>query len=447
MWHPDEGMIHGWIDGASSEGEALAIDEHLRTCESCEAIVAEARGLVAGASRIVGALDDVPAGVIPAATATVPGAAAVDGRVTVAVPRARRPAFWNSSIFRMAAGLVFVVGASTIVLRDVIRTPKVKASTPPSATDAQSLAFDSGAAVVINTDSNTVAGRARPGSTRTEAVGGSTSSGVSVAQEAIARKLSDSTISLSARTVASKDVVDSSTRSADLARQAALNTQMRLAEPPAALAAAPPDIGGKIAGLAAKGDPQMLASKLEKLPPVLSPELTRGGIAEISRRERETSGCYLISAVSADGDLRRVELASALVGLVELEGEPSASVADSAVLLGRSAQAQQGGQVQATQGRIDSGVVAGGARGGGGGGGGGGRGAGRGGAAGGAAVGAGRGGAAGGRGGRGGGAAPLSVRALGWRVFSTDSVEVRIAVDTTYIAIRLQRSSTRPSWC
>jgi hypothetical protein len=58
--HPDEGTIHAWLDGELDPSSAKAIAGHVKSCASCEARVAEARGLIAGASRVVGALDDVP---------------------------------------------------------------------------------------------------------------------------------------------------------------------------------------------------------------------------------------------------------------------------------------------------------------------------------------------------------------------------------------------------
>jgi hypothetical protein len=64
--HPDEGTIHAWLDGALDAPTASALEAHVASCTSCTERVAEARGLIAGASRVVGALDDVPSGVAPA---------------------------------------------------------------------------------------------------------------------------------------------------------------------------------------------------------------------------------------------------------------------------------------------------------------------------------------------------------------------------------------------
>ena len=65
MNHLDEGTIHAWLDGALDADRARAVEAHAASCAQCSALVAEARGLVAGASRILTALDDVPAGVTP----------------------------------------------------------------------------------------------------------------------------------------------------------------------------------------------------------------------------------------------------------------------------------------------------------------------------------------------------------------------------------------------
>ena len=63
--HPEEGLIHAWLDDALDAVAAERIETHVRDCAECQARVAEARGLIAGASRIVAALDDVPAGTRP----------------------------------------------------------------------------------------------------------------------------------------------------------------------------------------------------------------------------------------------------------------------------------------------------------------------------------------------------------------------------------------------
>lgn len=59
--HPDEGTIHAWLDGALDAASAASLEAHVATCDACSAAVAEARGLIAGASRVVRMLDETPA--------------------------------------------------------------------------------------------------------------------------------------------------------------------------------------------------------------------------------------------------------------------------------------------------------------------------------------------------------------------------------------------------
>jgi hypothetical protein len=98
MQHPDEGMIHTWLDGELSQEDASALEAHVAGCEECKAAVAEARGFIAASSRIVGTLDNVPSGVIP-----------------VAKPAKRK--WYSSPQFRAAAAVLIVAGASFLVTR------------------------------------------------------------------------------------------------------------------------------------------------------------------------------------------------------------------------------------------------------------------------------------------------------------------------------------------
>ena len=70
MSHLEEGTIHAWLDGALPPDEALRVEAHARECAQCAAMVAEARGFIAGASRIASSLDVVRGNVIPATSAT-----------------------------------------------------------------------------------------------------------------------------------------------------------------------------------------------------------------------------------------------------------------------------------------------------------------------------------------------------------------------------------------
>lgn len=109
MRHPDEGLIHAWLDGAATAEEGRDIQAHIAQCEACAATVAEARGLIAGASRILTGLDHVPGNVIPGGVSAAP-----IPRPVVQRSRVRR---WASRpALRAAAAVVFLAGTSWIVV-------------------------------------------------------------------------------------------------------------------------------------------------------------------------------------------------------------------------------------------------------------------------------------------------------------------------------------------
>lgn len=98
MPRPDEGLIHAWLDGQLPPEEAARIKELAATDPAWAAAVAEARGLVAASSRILSALDHVPAGVVPKGTVARTG---------------RRLPWWT----KIAAAVVVVVGGSVVVMQ------------------------------------------------------------------------------------------------------------------------------------------------------------------------------------------------------------------------------------------------------------------------------------------------------------------------------------------
>ncbi len=64
-WQIDDGEIHEWLDGELSPGRAREFAALVGSSPQFAARVAEARGLIAASSHILGALDDVPADVLP----------------------------------------------------------------------------------------------------------------------------------------------------------------------------------------------------------------------------------------------------------------------------------------------------------------------------------------------------------------------------------------------
>ena len=111
--HPDEGTIHAWLDDALSVDDAARVEAHVAECVPCAERVAEARGLIAGASRVLLELDDVPVPLIrPAVAHDIP-----------------RSSLWNTlritpARSAIAAMLLVAVGAYFTQ-----RTPATTAST------------------------------------------------------------------------------------------------------------------------------------------------------------------------------------------------------------------------------------------------------------------------------------------------------------------------------
>ena len=123
--HPDDGSIHAWLDGEIDPDEAALLDAHVRECPECGARVAEARGLMAGASRVVGQLDMAPSRLIqPATTPTKDDSGTMWRLLRVTPARAG-----------IAAVLLVGLGITltrTRVARDSEVAPRVATSAAPS---------------------------------------------------------------------------------------------------------------------------------------------------------------------------------------------------------------------------------------------------------------------------------------------------------------------------
>ncbi len=117
MPHPDEGLIHAWLDGELDTAESARVEALVASDAAWAAAAAEARGLIAASARIVGTLDRVPANVIPQAAPRRP---------------VRRWA-WSA-----AAALVLMAGSAIVLKRGSVELPppvpapaEVHATAPP----------------------------------------------------------------------------------------------------------------------------------------------------------------------------------------------------------------------------------------------------------------------------------------------------------------------------
>ncbi len=132
--HLDDGTIEAWLDAAFDTTQMAEVAAHVNGCATCQARVAHARGFIAGASRVVRALDTVPVGVVShedtvrAASRII--AAADATRTDSAVPRVRAQRAWYTQPFVRAAAalLVTVAGGSIVMSRTgrVVVTPAVE---------------------------------------------------------------------------------------------------------------------------------------------------------------------------------------------------------------------------------------------------------------------------------------------------------------------------------
>ena len=116
--HPDEGTIHAWLDGALDADEAARVETHVASCASCASRVAEARGLIAGASRVVRMLDDAPAPLLrPASTPTVSASGSAWRMLRVTPARAA-----------IAAVLLVAVGITLTNKKVAVESPRSTAA-------------------------------------------------------------------------------------------------------------------------------------------------------------------------------------------------------------------------------------------------------------------------------------------------------------------------------
>lgn len=110
--HPDEGTIHAWLDRQLDDTSAATLEAHLQRCDECAERVAEARGLIAGTSRILSSLDedDSPASDKPAVESWRPA--------VLPTRRARGIPTFRFTPARSAIAAVLVVAVATAIVRE-----------------------------------------------------------------------------------------------------------------------------------------------------------------------------------------------------------------------------------------------------------------------------------------------------------------------------------------
>lgn len=154
--HVDEGSMHAWLDDAFDASQAETIHLHVTGCAACQASVAEARGFIAGASRVTKMLDAVPAGVVSSEDVARSasrilssasggggggGGASTSGGANNARSAGsfRPPSGFGRNSFRIAATLLVFVGGAYVWSRTPVASVvnSVPVTNAPSPTDGQ----------------------------------------------------------------------------------------------------------------------------------------------------------------------------------------------------------------------------------------------------------------------------------------------------------------------
>ena len=133
MQHVDEGTIHAWLDGALAPDESERVASHVASCGACGAVVADARGLVAAASRILSALDVVPPGVMPGRS-PMPGEHDPLAALRARHRQAPHRPWWRAPQFLAAASVMFIAGTATVVWRSGVEGTGAESPAPATTT-------------------------------------------------------------------------------------------------------------------------------------------------------------------------------------------------------------------------------------------------------------------------------------------------------------------------
>lgn len=178
--HPEDGTLHAYIDGELSAAETAAVELHVGACAHCAAALAEARGFVAAASRVITTLDAAPSSAARQTEAVTGVPAAPSrrvGRPIIRVPYARAAA-----LLLLVGGTAFVVdrtgtftrgkGTQTeSVMADAAAGSELASTAPAEATATPTTApIQAPAPRPVGVTQSTGAGTGTTGSARRESV-------------------------------------------------------------------------------------------------------------------------------------------------------------------------------------------------------------------------------------------------------------------------------------
>ncbi len=115
--HVSEESIHAWLDGAMDRNDSNTVAQHVRSCASCDAAVAEARGFIAASARIVNAAEVTTRSIISRDDVRRASARIVAG---APMEKAKTSSRWRTRfVAQIAAGLMLMIaGVSYMGNRD-----------------------------------------------------------------------------------------------------------------------------------------------------------------------------------------------------------------------------------------------------------------------------------------------------------------------------------------
>lgn len=135
--HPDEGTLHAYIDGELSSAEAATLELHVGECARCAAALAEARGFIAAASRVITTLDAAPSSVAKP-VAAVAGVPAAPSKRVVRPPTFRVPYARAAALLLLVGGTAFVVDRTGTFARE--KSPQAESLPADAATASEIVA-------------------------------------------------------------------------------------------------------------------------------------------------------------------------------------------------------------------------------------------------------------------------------------------------------------------
>jgi len=149
---PDEGMIHEWLDGQLDADTSAHFEALVLRSPEFAARVAEARGFVAASSRILSALDDVPAGVLP--RTETPSA---DTGVRAIVSARIRPRTFTWQRWASAAAVLLVAVTGTMLWQRTPESDMMSAAVDGTATRSDEAVVAPSVAIASDSASETAA--------------------------------------------------------------------------------------------------------------------------------------------------------------------------------------------------------------------------------------------------------------------------------------------------